>query len=58
VFCGDNGRHFNHSDKPSTVSNAIGFGEDRAAANLPPGTELTSDYRAICDNIRQSGYGF
>ena len=58
VFCGDNGRHFNHSDEPTTVSNAIAFGEDRAAADLPAGTELTSDYRTICDNFRQNGHGF
>ena len=54
VFCGDNGRHFNHSDQPTTVSNAIAFGEDRAAADLPAGTELTSDYRTICDTFRQN----
>jgi SET domain-containing protein len=58
VFCGDNGRHFNHSDEPTTASNAIAFGEDRAAADLPAGTELTSDYRTICDNFRQNGHGF
>ncbi len=58
VFCGDNGRHFNHSDQPTTVSNAIAFGEDRAAADLPAGTELTSDYRTICDSFRQNGHGF
>jgi SET domain-containing protein len=58
VFCGDNGRHFNHSDEPSTVSNAIAFGEDHAVADLPAGTELTSDYRTICDNVRQNGHGF
>ncbi len=58
VFCGDNGRHFNHSDEPTTVSNAIAFGEDHATADLAAGTELTSDYRTICDNIRQNGHGF
>jgi len=58
VLCGDNGRHFNHADEPNTVSNAIGFGEDRAAADLSAGTELTSDYRTICDNFRQNGFGF
>ena len=58
VFCGDNGRHFNHSDEPSTVSNAIAFGEDHAVADLTVSTELTSDYRTICDNVRQNGHGF
>src|SRR5690349_3590548 len=44
VLCGDNGRFFNHSDRPSTVSDAISFGEDRAARDLEVGDELTSDY--------------
>ena len=58
VLCGDNARHVNHSDTPNTVSNAISFGEDRAAADLPAGAELTSDYRTICDKVRQNGGGF
>jgi len=58
VLCGDNARHFNHSDVPTTISNAISFGEDRAAADLAAGIELTSDYRTICDMVRQNGGGF
>ena len=58
ILCGDHGRHFNHSDTPTTASNAISFGEDRATADSPAGTELTSDYRTICDNFRQNGHGF
>ena len=58
VLCGDNGRFFNHSETPSTVSNAISFGEDRAARDLGVGEELTSDYRTICDQVRQNGAGF
>ena len=58
VLCGDNGRHFNHSDMPNTVSNAISFGEDRAAMDLAVGAELTSDYRTICDMVRRNGNGF
>jgi hypothetical protein len=58
VLCGDNGRYFNHSETPTTVSNAISFGEDRAAADLPAGAELTSDYRTICDMVRRNGGGF
>jgi hypothetical protein len=58
VLCGDNGRHFNHSEAPTTVSNAIAFGEDRAVADLAEGTELTSDYRTICDHMRQNGHSF
>jgi SET domain-containing protein len=58
VLCGDNGRHFNHSDTPNTISNAIAFGEDIAATDLAVGTELTSDYRTICDDVRLNGSGF
>jgi SET domain-containing protein len=58
VLCGDNGRYFNHSDAPSTISNAISFGEDRAARDLDLGEELTSDYTTICDDVRVNGSGF
>lgn len=58
VLCGDNGRHFNHSDAPNTHSLGIAFGDDVAAADLPAGTELTSDYRAICDAMRLGGVDF
>ena len=58
VLCGDNGRHFNHSDAPNTISRGIAFGDDVAARDLAAGTELTSDYRTICDHIRRSGLGF
>ena len=58
VLCGDNGRYFNHSAAPTTVSSGICFGEDRAASDLGPGDELTSDYRTICDRVRLSGEPF
>lgn len=58
VLCGDNGRHFNHSDTPNTRSLGIAFGDDVAAEDLPAGTELTSDYRTICDAIRLQGVDF
>jgi uncharacterized protein len=58
VLCGDNGRHFNHSDAPNTHSLGIAFGDDVAAEDLPAGTELTSDYRTICDAIRLQGVDF
>ena len=54
VLCGDNGRHVNHSDSPTTLSLGSAFGDDLAAADLPAGTELTSDYRTICDAMRRS----
>ena len=58
VLCGDNGRHFNHSDTPNTHSLGIAFGDDVAASDLPRGTELTSDYRTICDAMRLAGMEF
>lgn len=58
VLCGDNGRHFNHSDTPNTLSDGAAFGTDIAAEDLPAGTELTSDYRTICDVVRSDGMGF
>ena len=58
VLCGDNGRHFNHSDTPNTISDGIAFGQDIAAEDLPAGTELTSDYHTICDSVRKNGMGF
>ena len=58
VLCGDNGRHFNHSDHPNTRSLGIAFGDDVAASDLSAGTELTSDYRTICDAMRLDGMSF
>jgi SET domain-containing protein len=58
VLCGDNGRYFNHADNPTTISTAVSFGEDRASQDLGAGAELTSDYRTICDSVRQSGVDF
>ena len=58
VLCGDNGRHFNHSDTPNSISDGIAFGADYAACDLPAGTELTSDYAAICDHVRLNGHDY
>jgi SET domain-containing protein len=58
VLCGDNGRYLNHCATPSTTSDAISFGEDRAARDLAVGEELTSDYRTICDYVRRNGAEF
>jgi|SRR3954449_3395801 hypothetical protein len=58
VLCGDNGRHFNHSDHPNTLSMGVAFGDDIAAADLPAGTELTTDYNLICDAIRTRGASY
>ncbi len=58
VLCGDNGRHFNHSSNPNTISAGIAFGEDVAAEDLAAGTELTSDYATICDTFKSGAAGF
>ena len=55
VLCGDNGRHFNHSDEPNTISLGVAFGDDVAASDLAAGTELTTDYFQICDSVRARG---
>ena len=55
VLCGDNGRHFNHSEEPNTTSMGIAFGDDIAAMDLAVGAELTTDYRTICDAVRARG---
>ncbi len=36
VLCGDNGRHFNHSDTPNTRSLGVAFGDDVAAKSILP----------------------
>lgn len=58
VLCGDNGRYFNHSAEPNTISSGVSFGEDTAACDLPAGVELTTDYRTICDEVRLAGASF
>ena len=58
ILCGDNGRHFNHSDTPNTLSLAAGFGDDVAARDLPAGTELTTNYALICDSVRMNGASY
>ena len=55
VLCGDNGRHFNHSDQPNTTSLGPAFGDDIAATDLSAGTELTTSYFAICDAVKSRG---
>ena len=58
ILCGDNGRHFNHSDTPNTLSLATGFGDDVAAEDLPAGVELTTNYALICDSVRMNGASY
>jgi hypothetical protein len=58
ILCGDNGRHFNHSDTPNTLSLGAGFGDDVAAEDLPAGTELTTNYALICDCVRMNGASY
>jgi hypothetical protein len=58
ILCGDNGRHFNHSDTPNTLSLGAGFGDDVAAEDLPAGIELTTNYALICDSVRMNGANY
>jgi hypothetical protein len=58
ILCGDNGRHFNHSDTPNTLSLGAGFGDDVAAEDLPAGIELTTNYALICDSVRKNGASY
>jgi hypothetical protein len=58
ILCGDNGRHFNHSDTPNTLSLGAGFGDDVAADDLPAGAELTTNYALICDSVRINGAAY
>ena len=58
ILCGDNGRHFNHSDTPNTLSLGAGFGDDVAAVDLPAGVELTTNYALICDSVRMNGASY
>lgn len=46
LVCVDNGRFINHSDEPNTRDTRD---HTFAAADLAPGTEITSDYRAFCE---------
>ncbi|HUY67989.1 MAG TPA: SET domain-containing protein [Alphaproteobacteria bacterium] len=55
MLCGDNARHFNHADAPTTLSLGIGFADDIAARDLAAGEELTSDYKTICDVTKATG---
>lgn len=47
VICMDHGRFINHADRPNTTDTPD---ETVAACDLPPGTEITSDYRSFCRN--------
>ncbi len=50
MFAGDNSRFVNHSLAPTLMTvGGKALGDDLAAYDLPAGTELTSDYRDICD---------
>jgi SET domain-containing protein len=56
MICGDNARHFNHAEIPTTVSlGSGGLADNVAAHDMSSGTELTSDYRIICDFVAETG---
>jgi hypothetical protein len=45
LLCMDNGRFVNHSESPNTRDTR---NHTFALVDLPPGTEITSDYRTFC----------
>jgi SET domain-containing protein len=49
ALCGDDARHFNHSEVPNTVSSIDANGDEIyvAAEEILPGAEITCDYRAF-----------
>ena len=47
VICLDNARFINHADAPNTADAPE---TTTATEDLPPGTEITSDYRSFCRN--------
>lgn len=53
VFCGDDGRYFNHSDNPNTrgEESEDGYGETYAARDIEVGEELTSDYGEFDEDL-------
>lgn len=56
ILCGDNGRFFNHSDRPNTTENykvSDPFGIDIAARDIAAGEELTTDYEGFDAMWRQ-----
>ena len=46
LVCVDNGRFINHSDEPNTRDTRD---HTFAMIDLPPGSEITSDYHAFCE---------
>ena len=55
VACGDDARFINHATPANTRTDAAAFGTDRAVRDLAAGTEITCDYRAICDAVASGG---
>ncbi len=55
VVAGDNARHFNHSENPSTLPSGAGHSEAIAAFDLDTDMELTSNYHLICDATKNTG---
>lgn len=55
IYCGDDGRYFNHSDKPNTlgVESEDGYGMTVAARDIQPGEEMTSDYNEFDEDFER-----
>jgi SET domain-containing protein len=54
AFYGDELRFCNHADQPNLIGHGP-FGDFIAACDIAAQTELTADYRLICDDTRLTG---
>lgn len=59
-LCLDDARFWNHSDTPNTtyIIDSKGNGYMVAIHHIPPGTELTSNYREFCDECKDGYFDF
>jgi SET domain-containing protein len=55
VLMGDFARFVNHSIKPNLRALGPAFDDWRAARDIKAGEELTVDYRAACDYVKETG---
>ena len=55
IFCGDNGKYVNHSDKPNIegIESEDGFGINIANRDIEIGEEITCDYTQTDDDYEQ-----
>ena len=51
----DNAKYINHSETPVTICHGAAIGDLTAARDMDAHTELTADYRQLCDYTRTTG---